>query len=107
MVAGPTGISRSERAMVRKTKVMVMDRRLVLEKKSFSTWERTKPSVLPRIREKTISSRGLITMEITSRLPPSMALAIPKETEKTTRPTASSRATMGSRRLVRGPWALY
>ncbi len=36
-----------------------------------------------------------------------MAMAIPKETEKMIRPTASSRATMGSSSRVRGPSALY
>ena len=33
--------------------------------------------------------------------------AIPNDTANTTRPTASSRATIGKRRLVRGPFALY
>ena len=36
-----------------------------------------------------------------------MASAMPKETAKITRPTASSSATMGSSKLVTGPLALY
>ena len=39
--------------------------------------------------------------------PCSRALAMPKEAEKSTRPTASSRATTISSRRVRGPSALY
>ena len=39
--------------------------------------------------------------------PDSIAFAIPKEIEKSTRPTASSRATTGRRMSVTGPFALY
>ena len=46
-------------------------------------------------------------MEASSTAPLFSVLAIPKETANTTRPTASSSATTGSRRFVRGPFALY
>ena len=61
----------------------------------------------PRISENTISSSGLMITETISSVPPCIACAIPKDTEKMTRPTASSSATIGSSRSVTGPFALY
>ena len=63
--------------------------------------------IAPRISENTISSSGSMITETMSRVPPAIACAMPKETENTTSPTASSSATIGSRRSVTGPFALY
>ena len=46
-------------------------------------------------------------MEITSTVPLTNVFAIPNETANTIKPTASSIATIGNKRLVRGPFALY
>ena len=45
--------------------------------------------------------------DTTSSFPPTIACAMPKETENTTRPTASSSATIGRSSSVTGPFALY
>ena len=42
-----------------------------------------------------------------STVPVIIVFAIPKDTAKTISPTASSRATMGKSKSVRGPFALY
>ena len=103
----PRGMRTELRAMVITTKAMVRDRRLELEKKIFSSQVKSAPIPAPSSREQRISSRGFSTTLTAFRLPPSMAPATPMETAKITRPTASSRATMGSSRLVTGPLALY
>jgi len=46
-------------------------------------------------------------MENRSAVPLVRVRAMPKDMANTIRPTASSNATTGSRRSVRGPWALY
>ena len=61
----------------------------------------------PSSKEPAISISGLTRMETRSTVPLARAFAMPKETANTTRPTASSSATMGSKRSVRGPLALY
>ena len=96
-----------DRAMVITTKAMVRDRRLELEKNSFSSRVRIRPIREPRSREPTISSRGSTRMDSRLTLPECRAVATPKDTAKATRPTASSRATMGSSRSVSLPLALY
>ena len=106
-LARPRGSSSLASATVRNTKPMVMATRLRLEWKSRSSSVSTQPARAPRIREPRISSRGFTTTEIMSTVPLPSASAMPKDTAKSTRPTASSRATMGSSRSVRGPLALY
>ena len=103
----PSGILIIVSATVRITKVTDTESRLEREWKCFSTSEKTRPITTPRISENTISIKGFKTMEIISSVPRSIALAIPKDTAKTIRPTASSSATTGSRIFVKGPFALY
>ena len=93
--------------MVMITTAMVMARRFLLEKNSFSISVSTPPMAAPSASEHTISSRGFTITDTTFSVPPSMACATPKDTAKITRPTASSRATMGKSRSVTGPLALY
>ena len=107
MVTGPMWNEVEASAMVIITKEMVMDRRLELEKNSFSSWVSSHPMIAPSTSEHTISSIGLTTIVITFSVPPSSACAIPKDTANTIRPTASSSATIGSSRSVTGPLALY
>ena len=95
------------RPTVSSTKPVMRVRRFLLELKYFSIQLRTRPRRAPSTREKTISSRGARKISSVFTLPSTMARAAPKETAKTTRPTASSRATTGSRISVTGPLALY
>ena len=104
---GPTSNSAMEMATVSSTKPMVSDRRLELELNSRSSWVSTQPIAAPKHRDSAISTSGLTTMDTVSKLPLTMALAMPKDTANTTRPTASSRATTGSRMSVSLPLALY
>ena len=86
---------------------MEMDRRLLREKKYFSTRNSSQPATAPSPRDSAISTRG--STSTVSRLmdPLSRATATPKEAENRTRPTASSIATTSSSSLVSGPSALY
>ena len=106
-ISPPRGICTLDRAVARMTKVTAMLRRLELEWNSFSTRENKPPRMLPKPREQTISSKGLSTTDKRLKEPLIIVLATPKEMAKTTRPTASSRATMGRSRFVSGPLALY
>ena len=101
LIFAPPPISNSCEAIaiVMITKEIVRDRRLELEKKIFSSTVSSVPITAPRISENTISSSGLTMTEMKSSVPPTIACAMPKDTENTTSPTASSRATMGRRRL--------
>ena len=103
----PSSNSLDAIAIVMITKEIVRDRRLELEKNNFSRTVRSVPMIAPRISENTISNSGSMITETMSRVPPAIACAMPKETENTTSPTASSSATIGSRRSVTGPFALY
>ena len=96
-----------EKAVHRNTKATARLRRLERELKNFSTMLKTQPRAAPRTREATISTSGFTMTETRLMEPEIRALAIPVDTAKTIKPTASSRATMGSRMLVRGPLALY
>ena len=60
----------------------------------------------PKITEHKISTIGFTTMDTRFIAPPVMAWAIPIEAAKITSPAASSRATIGSKRFVTGPFAL-
>ena len=103
----PRGIFTLDRAAAIITKVTATLRRLELEWNSFSTRENRTPSTAPRVREPIISRMGFRMTDRRLKVPEIMVLATPKETAKTTRPTASSRATTGRSMLVRGPFALY
>ena len=107
IVTGPILNSAMASAEVRKTNAMVMFRRFVLELNSFSSCVSTQPPSAPSASEQTISMSGSTTMEITSNEPVLSAFAIPNDTANTTRPTASSSATIGSSRSTSGPLALY
>ena len=96
-----------DRATVSTTKAMVRDRRLELEKKVLSSMVSTQPMTAPSAREATISMRGSTTMPSTSVCPVTRESAMPKEMANTARPTASSKATTGSRISVSLPLALY
>ena len=96
-----------ERDAVRKTIPIVRLRRFVFELKNFSRYVRTAPIIAPRRREHTISIKGFTIMERISISPLTIVFAIPNDTANTTRPTASSSATIGSNNFVRGPFALY
>ncbi len=90
------------------TKVMATHSRLLLEWKNRSKKVKARPSTDPSSTETTTSSSGLTkTLTALNAAPPIRLFAMPKETAKTTRPTASSSATMGSSRSTRGPLALY
>ena len=66
-----------------------------------------RPESAPSTREITISMMGSKMTLTTLMLPISSAPAMPKDTENSTRPTASSMATTMSRSFVSGPSALY
>ena len=106
-VTGPSRNSSMDRETVRNTKAMVTFRRLVLEWNSFSSCVSSQPMTAPSARDPTISTSGFTRMDTRSISLLTRVLAMPKDTANTTRPTASSRATMGSSRLVKGPLALY
>ena len=89
------------------TKVMDSDRRLLLDLKYFSTREKIRPMPKPSSSEQMISSIGSSRMLVKSNIPTRIALAAPKLTANTIRPTASSSATIGSSRSVSLPLALY
>ena len=103
----PRGILIEAKAIVSTTKPIERDKRLELEKNSFSSSVRSAPSTAPRIREQMISRMGLTMMAYMFNSPPFKACAIPKDTAKIISPTASSSATIGSRRSVTSPFALY
>ena len=107
IVAPPAGILSIESATVRNTKEMLIAMRLVFEWKKGSIFDRPSPASEPRNSEQRISSSGLTTMVYTSTTPLERARAMPKDTAKTTRPTASSSATIGSSSSVSLPLALY
>ena len=104
---GPMSNSSMDRPTVSRTKAMERLIRLEREWKYFSRALRAKPATAPRPRERRISQTGSTRTPIMSTWPFSRALAMPKETEKSTRPTASSMATTIRSRWVRGPSALY
>ena len=107
MTTSPTRHSSAASATVRNTNAMVMDIRLRLEWNMASSRVRAAPASIPSSRESTISMSGLTSTETMLSAPLIIALAMPKLTANTTRPTASSSTTMGSSRLVSGPLALY
>ena len=107
MTTSPMRHSSAASATVRNTNAMVMDIRLRLEWNMASSRVRAAPASIPSSRESTISMSGLTSTETMLSAPLIIALAMPKLTANTTRPTASSSATMGSSRLVSGPLALY
>ena len=96
-----------EKAVHRNTNATARLSRLERELKNFSTTLNSHPRAAPRARDATISMAGFTSTEMRFTEPEVRALAMPVDTAKTTRPTASSRATMGSSKLVRGPLALY
>ena len=104
---GPTLNSAIDSATVSSTKPMVSDSRLELELNSFSIWVRITPISAPSASDITISTTGSTRMDTRSNAPLFMALATPNDTANTTRPTASSSATTGSRMSVSLPLALY
>ena len=103
----PRSSSTLEKAVHRNTKATARLKRLERELKNFSTTLKTQPRPAPSSREATISMAGFNSTDTRFTEPEIRALAMPVDTAKTIRPTASSRATMGSRMLVRGPLALY
>ncbi len=107
MCTGPISNSIIDRETVINTKAIVMFKRFVLELNIFSSCVKSQPMKAPSAREQMISIIGLTIMETRSIVPLTSVFAIPKDTAKTIRPTASSNATIGSSRLVRGPLALY
>ena len=103
----PTSNFKLEIATVSITKVTETAIRFEREWKNFSQKVNKSPITKPRPRDKTISikgsktiAKGFIPEELRER-------ATPKDTAKTTRPTASSRATTGNKTSVTGPFALY
>ena len=104
---GPTWKSSMDSAAVKNTNAIVRFRRFVLELNIFSNCVSSHPITAPRAREQIISTIGFTRIEIISTVPLTNVFAIPKQTANTTRPTASSNATIGRSRLVRGPFALY
>ena len=96
-----------DRATVSTTKAMVSESRLELEKKARSSMVNSQPRKQPSPREATISMSGSTMMPTKSVLPVTRELAMPKEMANTARPTASSKATTGSRMSVSLPFALY
>ena len=103
----PTLNLREESATVSSTKAMVIEVRLVLEWNIVSSLVSRKPAAAPSSSEQTISTSGSTIMESRFTCPDLSARAMPKETAKTIRPTASSSATMGSSKPVSSPCALY
>ena len=103
----PKCTSSIEMPTVRKTKPIVSDRRLVLEVNIVSSFVRIKPASAPSSSEQKISMQGLSRMDTRLTVPLTSARAMPNDTAKTIRPTASSSATIGSRRSVSSPLALY
>ena len=106
-VTGPTWNSHMASAETMNTSAIVMFKRFVLELKSFSSCVRTQPPSAPSTSEQTISTSGSTMIEIMSNELVFSAFATPNDTAKTTRPTASSSATIGSSRSTSGPFALY
>ena len=96
-----------EIATVTNTKATVIDRRFEREWKNLSQNVKIYPIAAPRAIDNTTSIRGSQMMETIFALPAEIAFAMPNETEKSTRPTASSRATTGKSVDVTGPFALY
>ena len=107
MCTPPTSNFKRDMPTVRKTNATDTDKRFEREWKNLSTKENKKPIAAPSANESTISMRGSTKMDMTLMLPEIKAFATPKDTAKSTSPTASSRATTGSKVLVRGPFALY
>ena len=107
IVTGPILNSAMASAETRNTSAMVIFRRFVLELNSVSSFVSTQPPNAPSTREQTISNSGSTTMEMMSKEFVLSAFAMPNETAKTTRPTASSSATIGNSRSTSGPFALY
>ena len=107
MVAEPAESFSLDSATVRNTKEMLMATRLRLEWKMGSSFESTSPASAPSVSEQRISSSGLTRIVYTSTTPLPRARATPKDTANSTRPTASSNATMGKSRSVSLPLALY
>ena len=96
-----------EKPTVKRTKATARARRLLLEWKYLSSQLRAIPATAPIIADAPISMIGSTITEITLILPVSSADAIPKDTEKRIRPTASSIATTINKSFVKGPSALY
>ena len=92
---------------VSSTKATEMVIRLLREWKNCSTQFNSQPMAAPRPRESIISRMGSTTTPRMLTCPWASAVAMPKETENSSRPTASSMATTSIRSRVRGPSALY
>ncbi len=103
----PTWNCIMDMATVRNTKPMDRERRLLREWKKRSKNVSSAPISEPSSSEPTISRAGSRAMDTRLTSPEIRARAMPKDTAKITRPTASSRATMGKSRSVSLPLALY
>ena len=107
IVTGPTLKEIMLSAAVKNTSAIVMFSRFVFELNSFSNCVKRKPINAPSESDNTISMTGFSTIASTLTSPPAIVFEMPNNTAKTTRPTASSSATIGRRRLVSSPFALY
>ena len=96
-----------DKATVSTTNPIVKESRFELEKNVRSSKVSIHPRKAPRSKEATISIIGSTSTPIRFVLPVTMEVAIPKETANTASPTASSRATIGSKMSVNLPFALY
>ena len=103
----PISNSSIEIPTVKKTKAIVNDKRLLLELNRVSNWVNSHPINAPTINERIISRIGSTKMDVILNAPSLKAIATPKETAKTIRATASSKATTGRRISVNFPLALY
>ena len=103
----PTSNFKLEIATVSITKVTETAIRFEREWKNFSQKVNKSPITKPRPRDKTISIKGSKTIAKGFTPEELRERATPKDTAKTTRPTASSRATTGNKTSVTGPFALY
>ena len=96
-------------ATVRNTNATLTASLFEREWKNLSINVKITPTTIPTVSEKTTSISGSRIIDATFTLPPdaSMDFAMPKETAKSTSPTASSSATTGRSVFVTGPRALY
>ena len=104
---GPIWNSSILRPTVSMTKATDRDIRLLREWKNRSTQWSSSPIKPPRPTDRRISTMGSTTTASTLTCPLDSAVAIPKDTENSSRPTASSSATTSISSRVMGPSALY
>ena len=104
---GPTLKVIIDRPTVSITNAMEIVIRLLREWKKRSTQLSSQPIAAPSTRDSTISTIGSTTTAMMLTAPLASALAMPKDTENSKRPTASSMATTSISRRVIGPSALY